>query len=579
MPVKLGSTASALALCLAIAVPARAANQAAQDLKSRTDDLIGQIESASGGLVTWQGADRLDIRDDGDAAIADIANARISIGSEKIGMDRVPVSFDHIVVHYATAPEGAVSLSVVLPPQSILNTNDGGEIKLTLLDATMKAVLDAKSGRARESSMTFAGARIADKKSDDWVAFGPLSFSYKLVGAGDGGWTAPMDFTLKQIEFSFTEGPVDGTIDRIGYQARSAGPDLAALNRLRDRLEALRQMGDSKPPAHLNALLDVLPTIPSLFSVAKGELAIEGVTARPPKGEPYVKIATLSIGSALTGLSGDAAALRITVQHTGLALPPAILDAGKVPQRAVIDLGLEDVATGPLRAILEAAVKIRPDAGEAEKAEAVQQMAAAAMNLTPVLRIYDLAVDTPDAGIEATAEAKGSPLSAKGLTAQGDVAVRGFDTVLDLAAGAPFAPYLPVLKEIGASGAGANGVPLVKFHLVSAPPKWLTVNGNEVLSAWGFLGGDPAPDQPRVLRPAEPAMTGADVGAVQRALAAAKIAAPQNGAYDGATAAAVARFQKQNALNVDGVVTMATRQKLGIKPEPLPPPAQKKGAN
>ena len=76
------------------------------------------------------------------------------------------------------------------------------------------------------------------------------------------------------------------------------------------------------------------------------------------------------------------------------------------------------------------------------------------------------------------------------------------------------------------------------------------------------------------MRPAEPPLQGDDVRAVQRSLNGAKIAAPQSGTYDGATAAAVAQFQKQNGLNVDGVVTEATRDKLGVKPlapEAAPP--------
>jgi peptidoglycan hydrolase-like protein with peptidoglycan-binding domain len=72
---------------------------------------------------------------------------------------------------------------------------------------------------------------------------------------------------------------------------------------------------------------------------------------------------------------------------------------------------------------------------------------------------------------------------------------------------------------------------------------------------------------PRAFRPANPAMTGDDVRAVQRGLAAATIQAPQNGRYDGPTAVAVARFQKRNGLNVNGVVDAATRQKLALKPE------------
>ena len=57
---------------------------------------------------------------------------------------------------------------------------------------------------------------------------------------------------------------------------------------------------------------------------------------------------------------------------------------------------------------------------------------------------------------------------------------------------------------------------------------------------------------------------------IKIAEASAKIDAPQTAAYDGATAAAVAQFQKQNGLNVDGVVDAATRDKLGVKLAPQP---------
>ncbi len=196
-------------------------------------------------------------------------------------------------------------------------------------------------------------------------------------------------------------------------------------------------------------------------------------------------------------------------------------------------------------------------------------MIGAAAMLDPIFRIYDLAFETPDVGVEVTAEAKGSPLSPKGYTAGGDVAVRGFDKLPGLVGDVRLASYLPLLKEIGTTSAAADGTPRIKFHLASAPPKWITVNGSDV-GAW-FAGNGPAAGQPRALRPADPPMTGGDVRAVQAALAAAKIDAPQNGAYDAATAVAVARFQKANALNVDGVVEAATRQKLGVKPEPPAP--------
>ena len=572
MPAKLATKAALLALCLALSPPP-VAGAPEGGLKSEIDGFLNRLETMSHGMLKWEGADRIDIRPDGAATIADIAHARITLGRPDAKPDdpRLRAEFDHIEVRETPAPDGALALSVALPPQSVLHAPDGDEITLTLTKAALNAVLDADSGRARESGITVEGARLAENKSGDWLSFGPLSFSSKLVGAGNGGWQAPIDFELKQVEFFISQVPLGGAIDRIAYTARSAGPDLAALNKLRDQLEALREKDDAPPQERAQAMLALLPALPAIFGEAKGGLTISGVVARAPTGEADVAIAKASIGGALTGLSGDKASLRITLQHDGLKLAPVIAEAAKVPRRAVIDFGLEDVATAPLRNILEAAGKLGPAASETDKAQAQQQMLGAAAMLAPVLRIYDLAVDTLDVGVDATAEARGSPLSPKGYSAQGDVAVRGFEALPHLIGDAPVAPYLPVLKEIGTAGAAGDGGARLTFHLASAPPKWITVNGNDV-SAW-FLGNAAAAGQPRSLHPAEPAMTGADVGAVQRALAAGNIAAPQNGAYDGPTAAAVARFQKQNGLNADGVVDATTRQKLGITAEaPRPAP-------
>ena len=532
------------------------------------------------GFIKWDGADRMNVRQDGDAAVADIDNARISIGSAgkspggsaggKPAAKRAQVSFDHIEIRRAPGPAGSIALSVVLPAELILHTADGGETRLTLKNATAKAIVDAQSGRASETGLAFAGARIDDKASGDWITFGPLSLSSKLVGAANGGWTAPIDFTLKEVKFLVNEVRVGGGIDRIAYTARTAGPDLAALNRLRDRLDALRQAGDKPAAAQRDALRELLPGLISLFSQAKGELTIEGLAVRQPTGEPFVALKKASLSGALTGMSGPDAALRVTLQHDGLTVAPSLLDAGKVPQRAVFDIGLENVGTEALRSILDAAGTMGAGASEADKEHAEEQAIGAAATLNPVFRVHELTLDTPDVGIKATGEAKGSPLLPQGYSAAADVAVRGFDALPGLVGDASLASYLPILKEIGKPAAAADGTQRIAFHLASAPPKWITVNGSDV-SAW-FAGNNAAAGQARELRPEEPAMTGADVRAVQKALAAAEIDAPQTGAYDLATALAVARFQKAKALNVNGVVDAATRQALGVKPEPSAPP-------
>ena len=140
--------------------------------------------------------------------------------------------------------------------------------------------------------------------------------------------------------------------------------------------------------------------------------------------------------------------------------------------------------------------------------------------------------------------------------------IRGFDAIPKLGVRLPFAEYLPVLKEIGIERAAPDGTARVDFNLVSAPPKWLTINGNDV-AAW-FDGHETEPGKPRLLKPSDPAMQGNDVRSVQRALAKANISSDQDGVYGPTTAAAVAQFQKQNGLNASGVVDIATRQRLGL---------------
>ena len=159
-------------------------------------------------------------------------------------------------------------------------------------------------------------------------------------------------------------------------------------------------------------------------------------------------------------------------------------------------------------------------------------------------------------------KAKGSPLIPKGYAAAGDLVVRGFDEIAGLGIEMPFAEYLSVLKELGVEDKMAGGPPRLKFHLASAPPKWLTVNGNDI-SAW-FETGEATPGQLRLLKPSDPPMQGNDVKGVQRALAAVKIPVAEDGVYSSATAAAVARFQKEKGMNVNGIVDAVTRQRLGM---------------
>lgn len=558
---RLTLTGAAAALSLCLAAPAGAVETTAAQLKADIDNLLQQLETGTHGLVKWEGADRLEIRQQGDAAVADIANARILLDASNAKPARVTV--DHVELRRSPGPDNSIAWGLVLPASVVVRDEKDEETKLVLKDGAAKGIVDAQTGYSREFTLALAGARVDDQKTGGWISLGPLSMSSKLTEEPGGGWTGPMDFELKGIEFFFTEGPVAGAIERIAYAALSSGPDFAALNRFRARIEKLQQ-AESKPSAdRLNALLALLSDLPGLFTQAKGETSIERATVRAPTGEPIVAFDRASLGMSLTGLGDATAALRITLQQDGLKLAPSVLEADKVPRRVTVDLGLEEVDTGVLRNILETAAKARVDGNEADRHRVEQQLLGAAAKLSPALRIYDLVVDTPAAGLDVKAEARGSPLSPKGYKAEADVRMRGVDALPGLFHDALLDVYLPLLKELGTVSTTA-GAPTLAFHLASAPPKWLTLNGQDV-SGWVFPGSSGGDG--RKLRPSAPPMTGSDVLAVQRALAAGDARVPQNSTYDGATAAAVARYQKQNALNADGIVDAETRRRLGIKSE------------
>jgi Putative peptidoglycan binding domain len=552
-----------LTLSLIIAgAPARAAAVEA-GLHGEIEDLIRRVETGTQGVVKWDGADKMLIGRDGDAETAEIVGAHISIAANG---KPAHLTLDHISVRRTSGPNDSIAFRIALPSEATVVAANGDKTKLALHNPTATIVIDAQSGRTRDAAATFDTARIEDKRSGDWLSTGPLAVSWHIAAGPGRAWHAPVDFSLRRIAFFLTDGPAAGTIERIAYAAESEGPDLAALESVRDRLDALQRQTDIPPQDRRDELFNLLPRMYSLFSLMKGELQIDGLAVRAPTGEPLVTLIKAKLGGVLSGLSGETAAWRVHLAADGLSLSPKLLDPAKLPHHAVIDFGVEQIGTAILHRITDAVRQLEKATDPADRQQAIGELIGAAARLDPVCRIYDLALDTAAVGVQATAETHGSPLSPNGYRAAGDAVVRGFDALPNLVDHLPPAPYLPVLHELGTPATAADGTPRLKFHIASAPPKWLTVNGND-LSGW-FAGARPPAEATRLLRPAAPPMTGADVRAVQRALEKVDITAPLDGVYGGSTAAAVARFQKHSGLNVDGVVDAATRAKLGLPTDP-----------
>ncbi len=559
------SAAIAIAVVIGLGSPLRAAEPDPEldHFKAEVQALVVGLAPLTDGALEWVVADPFDIRRDGDSMVAVITNAKLALHADEL----IHVGFDRLEVRQKGRQDGTqpVELAILLPKELTVDGADGAEARLTVTDGRASAVVDPRSGRTRDMAVAIAAARLDHPGSGASLDFGPLTMTSKLVAEPGGGWSAPFDLELKKVAFAVPQQGA-GAIERIAVTGKSAGPRLAELEKLRDDIDAAQNAKQLSPDARLARLLAILPRVPSVFGTIRGEAALDGLKVRDAAGGPLVALAKAEIMTEATGFDGDKGAIRVTIRQDGLEVAPSLLDPRQAPQRIVVDFGVEDLKTEAVRALLRALGEADA-AGEAEKQQAGERLLGALAGLDPTFRIYDAAIDTREIGADLTAEAKGSPLSPAGYTARGDLVVRGFDAIPGLGLDS-LAEYLPLLKELAVDDKAPDGAPRVRFRLASSPAKWATVNGNDV-SLW-FESAEPGPGRPRLLKPADPPLQGADVTSVQRALAAAGIAVAEDGVYRPSTAAAVARFQKQKAINVSGVVDDKTRQLLGVA-EPAPP--------
>jgi len=558
------SLAVAITVTIALLSPARAAEPELDRFRADVDTFVGRLATSANGVVRWAGSDPYEIRRDGDTLVAVITNPRLSLRDEQLGH----LTFDRIEIRQIghKADGRLIELTLLLPRLVTLSEADGTEAKIELKDGTANALIEAGSGRGRETTVKIASARIDQSKTGAWVSVGPLSMASKLVAEQNGGWSGPVDIEADEIEYFIPQGPLGGSIDRIAFSGYSTGPRRDELNKLRDALETIQNDDRRSSEARGAVLMRILPTIADPFGAIRGRVALDGLIVRSITGETLVSLAQAESTTEVAGLDTEEASIRFSVRNEGIDLAPSLLEKTKVPHRIVMDLGVGNLSTQALSKVIRAMAMMAAENGaEHENQEneqhATQQILGAVAMLNPTFHIYDIAVDTLEVGIDLTAEARGSPLAPKGYTATGDLTVRGFDEIANLNVGIPLAEYLPVLKELGVEEKAQDGTLRVKFNLASAPPKWITINGNDV-SSW-FDGSEPQKGQPRRLKPSDPPLEGQDVRNVQRALARSKIAVEQSGVYNSSTAAAVARFQKQNGMNVDGVVDLATRRALG----------------
>lgn len=256
------------------ASPLRAADPALEDFRAAIDAVISGLAPGTSGILEWAGADPVEIRREGEALVATITGAKVTIHGDDVNhltLDRVEIRQE--------APDGrnSADLVVLLPKQVMLVEADGTETKLTITDGRVDTAIDRKTGRIQATAGAIAGVRVDQPKTGAWVSFGPLAMTSKVVAEPDGRWSAPSEFELKNIEFHTPQGPGSGSIDRLAFSGLSTGPKAEELERLRDALSALQNDKTAAPDVRLGWLLAVLPTIPSVFGAVRGDAVLEGL--------------------------------------------------------------------------------------------------------------------------------------------------------------------------------------------------------------------------------------------------------------------------------------------------------------
>ena len=128
---------------------ARAAEPDVDRFRTEIDAFLGRLGPSSNGALEWVGSDIYEVRRDGEVLLATVENARLSLKTPQPGqllLDRIEIR------EIARKDEGKlIELALTLPKNMMLREVDGTETKITLTRARADAVVEAESGRGRET--------------------------------------------------------------------------------------------------------------------------------------------------------------------------------------------------------------------------------------------------------------------------------------------------------------------------------------------------------------------------------------------------------------------------------------------
>jgi serine protease Do len=406
------------------------------------------------------------------AALESGAGTRIEFPDLVLDLEDIRLEFGTVVLNAEPGSGNETAWELIAPPRIAVTENGAQVGEIVWADARI-------TWRHDEALQAITGTdidvrEIALRAVDDPSSFsiGRMRLSSDLVADANGRYGGPGLFEMNDIAVDSEAGRL--RITRFGFETRSEGADLGAVNALN---EALQSVDPDDPSAVFDTALAAI--LSAEWGATEVSVFIEGIDGIDDTGAP------IRLGSARFDI-GTVTKDELTELSIGAALGGLDINDPDIPEglrSGGIDLGLT-FENFPLRAILASQVGLDPT--DPEQQALMGQMALGAlMESSPAIRIDSLDVDTPAFGMTT----RGRLAMAGLLAPEGrfELTLRGLDTMIaDAQSGALGATFGPdeaagLIFLQGLGKPAPNGPAGALFYDIEITPDMaVRVNGVDV---------------------------------------------------------------------------------------------------
>jgi hypothetical protein len=277
-------------------------------------------------------------------------------------------------------------------------------------------------------------------------------------------------------------------LDQAGAEAGWTGLDLGAGAGFRERIAALSSLTGA-------GFVDAVRALRIPLERVSGSLSLSGlqmVNIPFPAGRADFGLDRARVTLEVAGLDKGAAAIDISIDFAGLALPGHFEPADMAPREASIELGIEGVPVADAKLIIAALLRAieEKDGGQDGPAFVLAALIASRRLADDFaagggrIDIHTLDIAADGAGIRAAGTILPDTTAQLGVTVEAEIAIAGLDRIAEVLAATPEGPrmaaLLTLVRAVGVAATGEDGKPLRTFDVVIDGAGRIVVNGTDL---------------------------------------------------------------------------------------------------